>query len=111
MKQRLSTIMMLAVLIVGSTTTAWAGELLSGTANGGQLAFYSDAACANIISKAASGSTVYIRAIPDYGYTGIGATLSALATVGSGQAVARSAVKKPDLPFGEAIAMPAASTV
>ena len=104
MKQRLSTIMMLAVLIVGSTTTAWAGELLSGTANGGQLAFYSDAACANIISKAASGSTVYIRAIPDYGYTGIGATLSALATVGSGQAEARSAVHKPEtLPFGETI--------
>ena len=38
MKQRLSTIMMLAVLIVGSTTTAWAGELISGTANGSRWA-------------------------------------------------------------------------
>lgn len=100
MKKRLSTIMMLAVLIVGSTTTAWAGELFSGTVTGGQLSFYSDAACANEISEAKSGSTVYIRAIPDYGYTGIGATLSALPTVGSDQAESRRATSS-DIPFGE----------
>ena len=104
MKQRLSTIMMLAVLIVGGTTTAQAGELISGTVNGGQLSFYSDAACTSIISEAESGSTVYIRAIPDYGYTAVGATISAHASVGSGQAEARSAVQKSEtLPFGETI--------
>ena len=102
MKKRLSTIMMLAVLIVGSTTTAWAGELFSGTVTGGQLSFYSDAACANKISEAESGSTVYFRAIPDYGYTGIGATFSASASVGSDQAESRRATSS-NIPFGETI--------
>jgi hypothetical protein len=69
----------------------WAADinLGAGTVNDGSLKFYSSEACTDEISEAATGATVYIKASPNSGYTGIGLTMTAECYVNSAVAQAR----------------------
>ena len=69
----------------------WAADinLGAGTVNDGSLKFYSSEACTDEIWEAATGATVYIKASPNSGYTGIGLTMTAECYVNSAVAQAR----------------------
>ena len=103
MKQTMRILTLLALALF-SSGRIWAASVVSIDVTGGQLKFFSDEACTTSISEAEAGSTVYIKAIPDYGYTGNGATFAAVASVGSNQAESRRAVHVDEtLPFGGAV--------
>ena len=116
MRQTIKSIILLAAILIGGTGQAWAqtsfGKVILGEVEGGEIEFYKDApytaenkiSLFSRMSSALTVGTVYIKAIPDYGYTGNGATFAAVASVGSNQAESRRAVHADEtLPFGGAV--------
>ena len=95
MKRTIRILTLLTVMMV-TAGQAWADEpkyaIYRGTVTGGEIKFYGtlleNGYLDGIIDKATAGQTVYVRAIPEYGYTGIGAEFTAEETVNSGQAQA-----------------------
>ena len=116
MKQifRIFTLIAVAMLTAGQAwagTTADLGFIKRGTVTGGDLMFYKEATCetkispnSNLYSSDLTDGKVYIKATPDWNYTGIGVTITAQVSTSSSPAEARSITRGSTAPgIGQAI--------
>ena len=123
MKQifRIFTLIAVAMLTAGQAwagSTADLGSIKTGTVTNGTLKFYKEATCVNEISineELYSGDltegTIYIKATPNWNYTGVNVTFTAQVSISSSSLEARAITRgsTSDLDIGEAITVSAVS--
>ena len=116
MKQIFRIFTLIAVAML-TAEQAWAGSaadlgfIKRGTVTGGDLMFYKEATCetkisnnSNLYSSDLTDGKVYIKATPDWNYTGIGVTFTAQVSTSSSPAEARSITRGSTAPgIGDAI--------